>query len=184
MIKQTILLSIFVYVIDAQNWLGYINQFNPSQTYGNVPSVSRTTTTAPLTDSSETEYHYPCNDEIVQMTHPGGHITLETNYWNGRVDLTDYTYLKAIKLVIRVDQAAQITVDPANATISGPKTGKIFRVTYDGAPPEVNEVHFHIKGLQGTLFPNLVSLHLNNREICSNPTSVSLMKRNEKIIKY
>lgn len=176
MIKQAIFISILIYSIDAQNWLGYFNQFNPPQNFPQMGSVSRTTTTAPVTDSAETEYHYLCNDETVQMTRPGGHVTPETNYWDGRVDLTDYTYLKAIKLVIRVDQAAQINVDPAKGTISGPKTGKLFRVTYEGAPPEVNEVNFHIKGLQGTLFPNLVSLHLNNREICKNPTSVSLVQ--------
>uniref|UniRef100_A0A336LU43 CSON004787 protein n=1 Tax=Culicoides sonorensis TaxID=179676 RepID=A0A336LU43_CULSO len=179
MIKHSLLLILFCLanVSNAQNWLNYFNQFNPSENIGNVQSVTRTTTTStttepPITDSSETIYNYPCNGEIVQMTRPGGKLTPETNYWDGRVDLTDFVYLKSIKIVIMVDQAAKITIEPEVGYVSGPKTGKVFRVTYNGAPPDVNEINFHIKGLQGTLFPNLVSLHLNNREICSNPTSV------------
>lgn len=179
-IKQVFLILTFIHLIVAQNWLGYINQFNPTQNLGQpMFSDQRTTTTeAPrITDSTETEYHYPCDNEIVQMTRPGGHLTAETNYWNGRVDLTDYTYLKSIKLVIKVDQAAQITVDAESGTISGPKTGKTFRVTYEGSPPDVNVVEFHIKGLQSKFFPNLISLHLNNREICKNPSTVRVCNR-------
>lgn len=174
-IKQVFITLTFIYVIEAQNWLGYINQFNPGSNLGQplVQTAQQSTTEPPSTDSSETKYDYPCGGEVVQMTRPGGHLTADTNYWNGRVDLTDFTYLKSIKLVIKVDQAAEITVDPEVGTISGPKTGKTFRVTYEGAPPDVNEVNFHIRGLQSKLFPNLVSLHLNNREICS-ATSVSV----------
>lgn len=170
--------KIFVFLIsilstcNAQNWFNILNQFNPAEEIGNMRQQS-TPTAFPTTNRNETVYDYPCdNGGIVQMTRPGGQLTPETNYWDGRVDLTDYTYLKAIKLVIKVDQAAEITVDPAHGTVSGPKTGKIFRVTYEGAPPDVNLVYFHIKGLQRNLFPNLVSLYLNNREICKNANTV------------
>lgn len=121
----------------------------------------------------EYDYHYPCTREIVEMAKPSGQLTRETNYWNGRVDLTEFTYLKSIKFVIRVDQPAKIIVDPEAGTVTGAKTGKVFRVTFNGEPTDVPEVRFQILGTMGTLFPNLVTMHLNNRDICKGALTVS-----------
>lgn len=124
-------------------------------------------------ENIEYDYHYPCQREGVEMGKPSGELTPETNYWNGRVDLTEYSYLKSIKLVIRVDQLAKIVVDPAMGTIAGAKTGKVFRISYKGTPIEVPEVKFKIIGTQGTFFPNLITIHLNNRDICKGALTVS-----------
>lgn len=115
----------------------------------------------------------PCVSEVVTMTRVQGEITPEINYWEGNIDLSDYSYLKTIKVVIKVDHPARIVVDPRKGQISGPARGTIFRVTYFGSPPEVSDVSFKIFGTAGKNFPNLVSLHLNNRDICKGPTAVS-----------
>lgn len=119
------------------------------------------------------DYHYPCTREIVEMAKPAGQLTHATNYWNGRVDLSEFTYLKTIKFVIRVTQPAKIIIDPEVGTITGAKTGKVFRVTFKGEPSNVAEVRFQIVGTMGTLFPNLLSMHLNNRDICKGALTVS-----------
>lgn len=170
----------FVTLVHGQNWLNFYNQFNPNQNVNqnqpvvnNREGIEEPNNEEGEAETPETEYNYPCVGEVVQMAKPGGTITKETNYWDGRIDLTDYSYLRSIKCVIRVDQPAKIQIDPNEGTVSGPKSGKTFRVTFVGSPSEVSEVNFRIIGIQGTLFPNLVSLHLNNRDICKGATTVS-----------
>lgn len=135
--------------------------------------LSRIARNADSPDEGELDYNYPCMRETVEMTKPSGELTKATNYWNGRVDLREYSYLKTIKLVIRVDQPAKIVIDPAVGRTNGVKTGKAFKVIYNGTPKDVSEAKFKIIGTSGILFPNLVSIHLNNRDICKGALTVS-----------
>lgn len=136
-------------------------------------SESTSETTPPSTRNDDAlESINPCVSEVVTMTRVQGEIVPETNYWDGHVDLSDYSYLKSIKLVIKVDHPARIVVDPSIGTVTSPVRGTIFRVTYFGSPPEVTDVTFKIFGTSGKNFPNLVSLHLNNRDICMGPAAV------------
>lgn len=120
------------------------------------------------------ETHKPCVGDTVTMTRPAGEITTQNNYWMGRVDLSDFPYLLSIKLVIKVEHPAKIEVNQNKGMISGPHVGTIFRVSYFGKPPEVTAAAFKIVGTKGKQFPNLVSLHLNNRDICKGAVAVSV----------
>lgn len=141
------------------------------------PSVGTRADAPPPPPPSKIRYetHHPCKNHphVLTQTKQKGRVTPETNYWDGKVDLSDYTYLKSIKLVIKVDNPAEIEVDPEAGEISGPSTGTIFRVTYYGTPSDTEEVKFRIIGTNGSKFPNLVSLHLNNRNICKDAKNVS-----------
>lgn len=128
-----------------------------------------------LETSLEPEFDvtYPCENAILGMSRPTGPVTRETNYWNARVNLQDFTYLKTIKFVIRVDQLAKLDVDPEVARVTGAKTAKVLRVIFYGSPSNVTEARFRVIGTNGKHFPNLVTLYLNNRNICMGAITVS-----------
>lgn len=119
------------------------------------------------------ETNTPCIGQDVSMTRPAGDVTPQTNFWMGHVDLSNFAYLKSIKLVIKVDNPARIEVNAKAGRISGPRVGTTFRVSYFGEPPAVKGVNFKIVGTDGAQFPNLESLHLNNRDICKGAVAVS-----------
>lgn len=120
-------------------------------------------------------YENPCFNDFVLVTKPDGPITKETNYWIGTIDLSSFQYLKSLKVILKVSQPAKVEIDQSTGRIAGAKTGKAFRLFYNGTPKNVTDISFKIIGTHGLLFPNITQLLLSNRDICKKPITVSII---------
>ncbi|GAB0100485.1 uncharacterized protein DMENIID0001_165330 [Sergentomyia squamirostris] len=109
----------------------------------------------------------PCPNGVLYMSREiGGPSNLE-NYWKGEVFLDKWRRLPEVRLRMTLDAPAQLEVDPDLARLS--VQNRTFFITTFLTPPKIDKVLFIVRGRPHGKFPNILSLHLNDADICPNP---------------
>lgn len=94
------------------------------------------------------------------------------NRWRGRLYMDDFSFTSSVKLIVKVDKASRIEVEDREGQITGPNTGRMFRISYYGTPQNVSYIDFSVKPVNSKEFSNLISLEVNSQNACRNPKPV------------
>lgn len=128
-------------------------------------------------DAIISEAFTPCDDNrVLQLQRVIGLPADMRNTYNGSFSFDLWPYVQSPRLTLTLDNPAKLYLtDYENGAIQVLSNVRKFHIFFDKLSNDIGTVHFWITAPQDAEFPNIISIRLDENELCKNPRKVSII---------